>query len=244
MRYHAVALLAGASAATAGNTATLLLPGFEHHALQAGVLGSSGDATTYLLTCPTTVAATSCGSMTAIAAPTSAELINVGSDGQPATLACNVAGTTYASCKAHWGTKVTQNTLAPKDLNWMPVPVTGLCSTSTLTPTSTATPTHTSTASIVTPTSTWTPTSKVTPSPKSSTPVSSPKKSISRPASSTTVVTSSVAVTATTSAVSSTSETTQSASSTPSTTANAAAPLAGNAWTLGGAVLALLYALA
>lgn len=40
MRFHTVALLTGATAAAAGNTATLLLPGFEGHELQAGVLGS------------------------------------------------------------------------------------------------------------------------------------------------------------------------------------------------------------
>lgn len=42
MRFHTVALLTGATAAAAGNTATLLLPGFEGHDLQAGVLGAVG----------------------------------------------------------------------------------------------------------------------------------------------------------------------------------------------------------
>jgi len=40
MRFYSVALLTGATAVAAGNTATLLLPGFEGHDLQAGVLGS------------------------------------------------------------------------------------------------------------------------------------------------------------------------------------------------------------
>jgi hypothetical protein len=40
MRFHSVALLTGATAVAAGNTATLLLPGFQGHDLQAGVLGS------------------------------------------------------------------------------------------------------------------------------------------------------------------------------------------------------------
>lgn len=40
MRFHTVAVLTGATAVAAGNTATLLLPGFQGHDLQAGVLGS------------------------------------------------------------------------------------------------------------------------------------------------------------------------------------------------------------
>ena len=38
MRFYTVALLTGATAVAAGNTANLLLPGFEGHDLQAGVL--------------------------------------------------------------------------------------------------------------------------------------------------------------------------------------------------------------
>lgn len=40
MRFNSVALLTGATAVAAGNTATLLLPGFQGHELQAGVLNS------------------------------------------------------------------------------------------------------------------------------------------------------------------------------------------------------------
>ena len=39
MRFHAAALLTGATA-VAANTATLLLPGFQGHDLQAGVLNT------------------------------------------------------------------------------------------------------------------------------------------------------------------------------------------------------------
>jgi hypothetical protein len=38
MRFHTVALLAGATAAAAGQTATLLLPGFQGRTLEAGVI--------------------------------------------------------------------------------------------------------------------------------------------------------------------------------------------------------------
>lgn len=40
MRFHSIALLTGATAVAAGNTANLLLPGFQGHDLQAGVLSS------------------------------------------------------------------------------------------------------------------------------------------------------------------------------------------------------------
>lgn len=40
MRLDTFALLTGATAAAAGNTATLLLPGFQGRDLQAGVLGA------------------------------------------------------------------------------------------------------------------------------------------------------------------------------------------------------------
>lgn len=38
MRFYTVALLTGATAAAAGNTATLLLPGFEGQDLEASVV--------------------------------------------------------------------------------------------------------------------------------------------------------------------------------------------------------------
>lgn len=38
MRFHTVALLTGATAAAAGNTATLLLPGFQGRDLEAGII--------------------------------------------------------------------------------------------------------------------------------------------------------------------------------------------------------------
>lgn len=42
-----------------------------------------------------------------------------------ATVSCQVAGTTSASCRAAHGTVEKQGTLAAKDLNWIPVTVTG-----------------------------------------------------------------------------------------------------------------------
>jgi len=39
MRFYTIALLTGATAAAAGNTANLLLPGFQGHDLQAGIMG-------------------------------------------------------------------------------------------------------------------------------------------------------------------------------------------------------------
>ncbi|KAJ5157636.1 uncharacterized protein N7482_008736 [Penicillium canariense] len=231
MRFHAVALLTGATAAAAGNTASLLLPGFQGRDLQAGILGKAGDATTYLVTCPTSVAAADCGipgkGMTAVAAPTYAELYQVYDAGNTATVSCNVAGTTYASCSAAQGTVTVQSTLNSKNINWMPVTVTGDCSTSTPSPTSTSTSTPTSTHTTTT----------VTQTPSStSTPVSSPMKSTSRPASWSTPLVSSTPLAPTQTAAPSTAATTPIA-------LNAAASLAGNGWALGGAVLALVYAL-
>jgi hypothetical protein len=108
MRFYTIALLAGATAAAAGNTATLLLPGFEGQELQARIVETvrtrslcdqralstkkletnypqNGDATTYKVTCPKTVAADECGivgdGLTAIAAPTSAQLQNINLQG-------------------------------------------------------------------------------------------------------------------------------------------------------------------
>lgn len=46
-----------------------------------------------------------------------------------ASVSCDVKGTTYASCRASYATIDVQATLAPKHLNWMPVPVTGIYST-------------------------------------------------------------------------------------------------------------------
>ncbi|KAJ5547094.1 hypothetical protein N7494_004679 [Penicillium frequentans] len=134
MRFYTVALLTGATAAAAGNTANLLLPGFQGHDLQAGIMGKDGDATTYLITCPTSVAASACGipgnGMTAISAPSSAQLINT-NGANTASLSCNVAGSTYASCYAEEGTVTVQQTLAASNINWMAVTVTGDCYTST-----------------------------------------------------------------------------------------------------------------
>lgn len=42
MRFYTVALLAGATAAAAGNTATLLLPGFKGQDLEASIIESVG----------------------------------------------------------------------------------------------------------------------------------------------------------------------------------------------------------
>ncbi|KAF3391528.1 hypothetical protein F1880_007658 [Penicillium rolfsii] len=229
MRFHTVALLTGATAVAAGQTATLLLPGFQGRTLEAGVISKAGDATTYLVTCPTSVASADCGipgkGMTAIAAPSSAELYQAYGDGSTATVSCAVAGTTYASCSAAQGTVTVQHTLDAKNINWMAVTVTGDCSTSTSTPTPTPTPTITTTAVTQTSTSTVGP-------------VSSPVKSSSRPAWSTPLASSTPLVP---------SGASTSAPSAPAVTypaaPNAAGALVGNRWTLGGAVLALVYAL-
>ncbi|KAJ5739362.1 hypothetical protein N7533_012146 [Penicillium manginii] len=231
MRFQTVAILAGASAVSAGKTANLLLPGFQNRDLECGVQGSNGDTTTYLVTCPT--GASACGipgaGMTAIAAPTSVQLINPDGKGNTASVSCNVAGTTSASCVAQDGTVTVSHTLGPKDLNWMAVTITTPTSTSTPTPTSTVTPTPTSTStSTVTPTST-------------SCPVSSPVKSSTRVPSSTRLATSSIPLKPTGGVVTGTPAPTGASTATP--LPNAAAPLAGNVWSLGGAALALAFAL-
>ncbi|KAJ6172295.1 hypothetical protein N7470_001362 [Penicillium chermesinum] len=220
MRVHAYILLSGAAAAYAGNTANLLLPGFQGHDLLASAVASQGDATTYLVTCPTTVASSACGipgsGMTAIAAPTSAQLVNV-YDGKTASLSCNIASTTYASCSATEGTVTVTQTLGPKDLNWMDVTLT---SSSTPTPTSTHTHhTHTSTSTSTSSTRVASSTRLVT-----STPLSAPTGAALNQ------------VTASGAGPSAT------ASATPN--ANGAASLAGNVWVVGGAAMALFYALA
>ncbi|KAJ5765370.1 hypothetical protein N7520_004929 [Penicillium odoratum] len=243
MRFYTVALLTGATAATAGSTANLLLPGFQGRDMQAGVLGQDGDATTYLITCPTSVASSACGipgkGMTAISAPSSAQLINT-NGANTASLSCNVAGTTYASCFAQEGTVTVHQTLAASNINWMAVTVTGPCSTSTPTPTPTQTPTSTPTStSTSTSTSTHSSTSTVTPSSAStsfpaSTPKKSPSKSASRMPSSTPLITGAPTATAANPVP------TTAAPSTPVT--GGAASIARNGWVLGGA-LALAYAL-
>jgi len=222
MRFHTVALLTGATA-VAANTATLLLPGFQGRDLEAGIIAAAGDATTYLVTCPTTVASADCGipgkGMTVVAAPTYAELFQAYGNGNTATVSCAVAGTTYASCSAAQGTVTVTHTLDSKNINWMPVTVTGDCSTSTPTPTP---------APTLTMTVTQTPTSN---------PISSPIKSSSRVASTPLVSSTPLAPSQTGAA-----GTTAPASTHPAAP-NAAASLAGNGWALGGAVLALVYAL-
>ncbi|KAJ5120504.1 uncharacterized protein N7515_009892 [Penicillium bovifimosum] len=54
-------LLAGATAATAAQTVTLFLPGFDSQDIHAKVLGSSGSMTTYLLGCPAGTDSNDCG---------------------------------------------------------------------------------------------------------------------------------------------------------------------------------------
>ncbi|CDM32528.1 hypothetical protein DTO013E5_10090 [Penicillium roqueforti] len=251
MRFYTVALLAGATAAAAGNTATLLLPGFKGQDLEASIIESNGDATTYKITCPKTVAA--CGiageGMTAIAAPTSMQLQNIDLQGTLGTVSCNIAGTTYASCQASAGTVTPSGTLAQEDLNWMPVTI-----SATPTPTSTSTPTHTPT-STSTSTSTPTPTSTSSEISTSTTEVSSTftptitssptlvisttKKPSSALISSAPVASSTPLVVASTSAAAS-----GSAPAASATAYNAAGQLVGSIWTVGGAFLALACAFA
>ncbi|KAJ5463300.1 hypothetical protein N7475_008244 [Penicillium sp. IBT 31633x] len=241
MRFHSVALLTGAAAAA--NTANLLLPGFEGQDLQASIIEANGDATTYKITCPKTVAADDCGvageGMTAIAAPTSMQLHNINLQGTTGTVSCNIAGTTYASCQASAGTVTPSGTLGPDDLNWMAVTV-----TTTPTPTSTPTPTQTPTQTpISTSTSTAVETSSPTPTSTSSSTLvtTTPKKSSSVLASSTHLITSTPLVAAPTSpAIISGS----SAAAASPTAFNAAGQLAGSFWAVGGAFMALACAFA
>ncbi|KAF4769290.1 hypothetical protein N7455_008657 [Penicillium solitum] len=244
MRFYTIALLTGATAAAAGNTATLLLPGFKGQDLEASVIETNGDATTYKITCPKT--ASSCGiageGMTAIAAPTSMQLQNIDLQGTTGTVSCQIAGTTYASCQASAGSATPSGTLAKDDLNWMPVTVSATPTpTSTSTPTQTPTPTTTST-STSTSTSTTEVTSTSTPAITSSSTLvtSTPKKSSSALISSTPLAASTPLVAApTTAAVIGTG-----APAASSTSFNAAGQMAGSVWTVGGAFLALACAFA
>ncbi|KAJ5425374.1 hypothetical protein N7465_000444 [Penicillium sp. CMV-2018d] len=240
MRFYTVALLTGATAAAAGNTANLLLPGFKGQDLEASVIETNGDATTYKITCPKT--ASSCGiageGMTAIAAPTSMQLQNIDLQGTTGTVSCKIAGTTYASCQASAGTATPSGTLAQDDLNWMPVTISATPTpTSTSTPTQTPTPTSTSTSTSTTEvTSTSTP--AITPS--STLVTSTPKKSSSALISSTPLAASTPLVAApTTAAVIGTG-----APAASSTSFNAAGQMAGSVWTVGGAFLVLACAFA
>ncbi|CAI7597682.1 unnamed protein product [Penicillium palitans] len=248
MRFYTVALLTGATAVAAGNTANLLLPGFEGQDLEASVIETNGDATTYKITCPKT--ASSCGiageGMTAIAAPTAMQLQNINLQGTTGTVSCKIAGTTYASCQASAGSATPSGTLAQADLNWMPVTISATPTpTSTSTPTQTPTPTSTSTStstSISTSTSTTEVTSTSTPVITSSSTLvtSTPKKSSSALISSTPLAASTPLVAApTTAAVIGTG-----APAASSTSFNAAGQMAGSVWTVGGAFLALACAFA
>ncbi|KAJ5124553.1 uncharacterized protein N7515_008378 [Penicillium bovifimosum] len=225
MRFCTIALLAGATAAAAGNTATLLLPGFEGQDLQASIIDTDGDATTYRVTCAKTAAANDCGivgdGLTAIAAPTSAQLRNINLQGTTGTLSCNIASTTYASCQASAGTVTPSGTLGPDDLNWMAVTV-------MTTPTSTPTPTQT-------PTSTQTPTITFTSTLVTSTPV----KSSSVPASSHLITSTPLVAAPTSPAIVSTGAPAASTSA-----FNGAGQLVGSFWTIGGAFMALACAFA
>ncbi|KXG51532.1 uncharacterized protein PGRI_089250 [Penicillium griseofulvum] len=228
MRFYTIALLTGATAVAATKSATLLLPGFAGQDLQASVVETNGDATTYKVTCPKT--ADVCGivgdGMTAIAAPTSVQLMNIDLQGTVGTVSCNVAGTTYASCHASAGTATPSGTLGPDDLNWMPVAISTTHTPTSTTTTTTKAPTSTTTTTEVTSTSTPTMTSAPT-----------PKKSSSALVSSTASVSSSTRLVA----APSNGTGAPAASSTPF---NAAGQLAGSIWTVGGAFAALACAFA
>ncbi|CAI7600285.1 unnamed protein product [Penicillium pancosmium] len=116
----------GAATATLGKTVSLLLPGFQGRELEASILSTDDDTTTFLVTCPQTVAASDCGvseaGMTAILKKNSVELVDVNKKNSTASLSCHITGTTYASCYATNKISV-QATLAPKDLNWMAISV-------------------------------------------------------------------------------------------------------------------------
>ncbi|KAF7716561.1 Uncharacterized protein PECH_004362 [Penicillium ucsense] len=238
MRFNTIALLTGATAVAASNTANLLLPGFQGRQLEAGIVTKAGDATTYLVTCPTTVASADCGipgkGMTVVAAPTAAQIIQSYPNGNIALVSCSVEGTTAASCSASQGTVTVEKTLAAKDINWMAITVTGDCSTSTPIPTTTAVPTLTSSVATQTPTLTSS-TSSATWS-ASSTPVKSP----SRSASSSLVSSTPLVVPSQTGGVTATEPAATASATHPAL--NGAGSLAGNGWALSGAVMALFYA--
>ncbi|KAJ6000973.1 hypothetical protein N7481_001382, partial [Penicillium waksmanii] len=109
-----------------GQTVSLLLPGFQGRELEASILSTDNETTTFLVTCPQTVAASDCGvseaGMTAIIKKDSVELVDVNKKNSTASLSCHITGTTYASCYATNKISV-HATLAPKDLNWMAIPV-------------------------------------------------------------------------------------------------------------------------
>ncbi|KAJ5976615.1 hypothetical protein N7481_010322 [Penicillium waksmanii] len=92
------------------------------------------EATTLLVTCPQTVIAPNCGvseaGMTAILKKNSVQLVDVNKKNSTASLSCHITGTTYASCYATNEISV-HATLAPKDLNWMALPVMSATSTTT-----------------------------------------------------------------------------------------------------------------
>ncbi|CEJ55668.1 hypothetical protein PMG11_01916 [Penicillium brasilianum] len=110
----------------ASQMANLLLPGFQGRSLEASIKEMNLNITTYIVVCPKSIKASECGipgdGMTVIAAPTFAELRNSNNVNNTASLSCDIAGTTYASCHARQTISV-QATLAPKDLNWMEIPV-------------------------------------------------------------------------------------------------------------------------
>ncbi|KAJ5883444.1 uncharacterized protein N7473_010330 [Penicillium subrubescens] len=110
----------------ASQMANLLLPGFQGHSLEASIKERNLSVTTYIVICPKTIRASECGipgeGMTVIAAPTFAELRHSNNVNNTASLSCHIDGTTYASCHARQTISV-QATLAPKDLNWMNIPV-------------------------------------------------------------------------------------------------------------------------
>ncbi|KAJ6024794.1 hypothetical protein N7540_005591 [Penicillium herquei] len=121
-----IALSLGVDANAASGTATLLLPGFQGHQLQASILAEAGPLTTYVVTCAEAVEPTACGipgsGITAISGPTLMELVNV-NPGIESYLSCQIDGMTYAFCHASQTISATA-TLAPQHLNWMEVPVT------------------------------------------------------------------------------------------------------------------------
>ncbi|KAJ6141273.1 hypothetical protein N7470_010169 [Penicillium chermesinum] len=99
---------------------TLLLPGFHGRQLEAGLIGSVGETATYMVTCPTS-RSTPCGipgkGLEVTAAPTAASI-----HGHRLLPSCgdNIC---IVSGRARNGGGA--GTLAPKDLNWMSVTITG-----------------------------------------------------------------------------------------------------------------------
>ena len=124
------------------------MPYFSFFLFSLSNRNKTRDATTYIITCAPQDAPAcdmSQGELTAVKATASARLTQTDINGRlkfnlhdiilllitlfpyrVASVSCDVQGTTYAFCHAAHGTVDVHATLAPKHLNWMSIPVTGV----------------------------------------------------------------------------------------------------------------------